>query len=204
MVATFILLICIAPTMRIFTNIYLSQQEIVRENQKAHLVHMAHAKITEQLYKREILISDIKENKVFEVVDADIIKQLKGTPFQISYALSIENSKGLTTKKIEEEPKQEKKPPEYLLKLGITVNDGKKKEAETFEYFIYVDTSPKEKEPEPMEGDDEIVQEENEEMMESRGGNDTDDEDDFFDDFDDDDEDDDEYDFDYDDDEDEE
>src|ERR1700733_14521161 len=92
MVAAFILLICIAPTMRIFTNMYLSQHEIVRENQRDHLVHLIHAQITEQLYKRQIVLPEGAESHPIDLTDPELIGQLEKYHYQLEGVLVIVDS----------------------------------------------------------------------------------------------------------------
>ncbi len=77
MVAAFILLICIAPTMRIFTSIYQSQQEIIRQNNRDHLAHLIHAKFIEQLYKRNIPLPEAKQSNLIVLSDPEVTQLLQ-------------------------------------------------------------------------------------------------------------------------------
>jgi len=113
MVAAFILLICVAPSMRIFTSMYQSQQDIVRENQRDHLAHLVHAKFTEQLYKRIISLPENKQSNPIELGDPDIQNFLKQNAFQFSGTFTLESRT----------PKGQEKPSEYLGKLEIKLKD---------------------------------------------------------------------------------
>lgn len=160
MIAVFILTVCLAPTLRIFTNMYLSQQQIVRENQKSHLVHIAHSKVVEKLYKREIPIMDISAKKIHPIDDPDIKELLKETPFQLSYELSIEKE-GKVNKEEEDESTGEKKEVvDYLCKLNIQVQElNSRREPcseENFEYYIYIDTRSEEEAEEKNCEDEEL------------------------------------------------
>jgi hypothetical protein len=170
MVAVFILLICIAPTMRIFTNIYHSQQEIVRENKKNHLLHAVHAKFIEQLYKRQITFDDIKSGKETELRDADLEALFRHSYFKASGKLTIVGS---------HKRKGQTKPYAYLVKLEITMEDELAKRAkdsapslsESYEYFIYIDAQG-------AEPDHETTGEEEEESGDDDDDTDDDDTDD--------------------------
>ena len=90
MVAAFILLVCIAPTMRIFTNMYLSQQNIIRENQRDHLAHMVHAQVTEMLYRRQIALEETP-NKLIELKDPKLNTLLQKFSYQCEGTFTIVN-----------------------------------------------------------------------------------------------------------------
>lgn len=89
MVAAFILLVCIAPTMHIFTSMYKTQREVIRKNQRDHLAHQIHAKFIEQLYKREIPIDDLKENNPIVFSDDDLCTSLKKNGYRCMGTFTI-------------------------------------------------------------------------------------------------------------------
>src|SRR5437660_280100 len=89
MVAAFILLICIAPTMRIFTSMYQSQQAIVRENQRDHLAHLVHAKFTEQLYKRTISLEEVAQSKPIILGDPELEKLIRQSAYECTGTFTI-------------------------------------------------------------------------------------------------------------------
>lgn len=165
MVAVFILLLCIAPAMRIFTSIYQSQHDIIRENQKNHLVHLTHAKFTEQLYKRLISFEDVKEKKDIVIDDPELIEQLEKSGFQCCGRFSIEDQRKIKGKL------------KYLCKLEIQMKDGQAKNSkqhssscqgcspETYEYYICINTWGQEgdEDEEDDEVDDEDAAEDNQE-----------------------------------------
>ncbi len=144
MVAAFILLVCIAPTMRIFTSMYLSQQEIIRENQRDHLAHLVHAKFTEQLYKRQISLEEVIQSKTIALTDPELISQLQKFSYECTGTFTIVDSYT---------PRDQEKPTEYLSQLVIKLKDVSPKAqkisnktienqdpAESFyDYFIYID-----------------------------------------------------------------
>ena len=152
MVAIFILLVCLAPTMRIFTNIYKAQHNIVRENQKDHLVHLIHAKFTEQLYQRKISLEEMEGESEITLKDDDLDKMQK------KYFLDWKGKFALKGRI----PKEKKHPVEYLCKLEIEVWDVDKnvrpKEENSmsrkpYEIYIYITTK--------MEASDEDEDQEN-------------------------------------------
>lgn len=144
MVAAFILLICVAPTMRILTSMYLSQQEIIRENQRDHLAHLVHAKITELLYKRQIHIPVGDTNPPVPLSDPELNNELK------KYSYACEATLIITDK---HKPRGQEHHVKYLVQLVIKLKDvspkaqkmEKKYEnqdpADTFyDYTIYIDS----------------------------------------------------------------
>ncbi len=146
MVAAFILLICIAPTMRIYTSMYLSQQAIIRENQRDHLAHLVHAKFTEQLYKRLISLEEVMQSKPIVLSDPELEKLIHQCSYECEGIFSILDSKSA---------KGMDKPSKYLAQLVIKMRDVSSKPqkqiedkkienqnpAETFyDYFIYIDS----------------------------------------------------------------
>lgn len=149
MVAAFILLVCIAPAMQIFTSMYHAQQEIIRENQRDHLAHRIHAKITELLYKRQIHIPSGDKNPPISLPDPELIEELKRFSYSFEATLVIIDS---TT------PKNQENPNRYLAQLVVKLKDVspkiQKKEkifenkdpSETFyDYIIYIDAGCKDK-----------------------------------------------------------
>lgn len=170
MVAVFILLICIAPAMQIFTSIFKSQQEIVRENQKNHIIHLMHAKFTEQLYKRLISFDDIRNQKDIILTDPDLVDLLGKSFFTCSGIFTIEKSY---------KPRGQDNPIEYLCKLEIKVADKLARQtkgkgssssqddpSETYDYYIYIDTLPDEGDDDEEDDEEEIEPEEDEEEEE--------------------------------------
>lgn len=147
--AAFILLVCIAPTMRIFTSMYHVQQDIVRENQRDHLAHRIHAKITEMLYKRQIHLSQDSKDQTIDLPDPELIAELKKLSYNCNATLKIVDSST---------PKDEEHPNQYLAQLVIKFTDlspraqNKVKAIENqdaadnfYDYFIYIDAGEKNK-----------------------------------------------------------
>lgn len=111
MVAVVILLLCVSPSMRILTNIFKSQQEIVRENQKGHIVHLLHAKFVEMLYKRMIEFDVNGEGKDIAVNDPELLEKLKKLKISYKAEFSVEKRRKI------------KGGDRYLCKLEIDVID---------------------------------------------------------------------------------
>ncbi len=133
MVAVFILLICIAPTMRIYTNMYLGQEVIVRENRRDHLAHLVHASVTNQLYQNTIALGDMVQGSPMQLHDRELEEKLRNLAYECSFAFRVIS---------ESKAQNEKKPNEYLLELAIKMKDSsvnKKSEEMTYIYHVYVD-----------------------------------------------------------------
>lgn len=114
MIAIFILLVCVAPTMRIYTNMYKSQQSMIRELQRDHLAHLVHAKITEQLYKRSISLDEIIQNSQLPLSDPELKEKLRQLSYECSYTFVVLDPK--SDKKKEEAKK-------FLCQLMIKMKD---------------------------------------------------------------------------------
>lgn len=134
MVAAFILLVCLAPTMRVFTNIFKAQQQIIRDYQKDHIAHRFHAKFTENLYKREF---SLEENQDIALSDSDLLKEINNAHFAC---------KG--TFKQAEQPHKVQGHLKYLYDLNLQVVDtlaqGKAAEPSIYHYKICIDTKSSE------------------------------------------------------------
>lgn len=147
MVAVFILLTCAAPAIRIYTNIYIQEQNIIRENQRDHLVHRIHAFLTEQLYKKTISFQQISTDMDVPLQDSELQADLAKINYEGLYQFS--QKKGKKTKGAT-------KPHKYLVMLTIKLRDlsSLKKSTETkfktehgdssevhYDYLIYIDAS---------------------------------------------------------------
>ena len=57
--------------MRIYTNMFLGQEAIVRENQRDHLAHLVHASVTHQLYQNAITLDNIVQDTPMQLEDSN-------------------------------------------------------------------------------------------------------------------------------------
>lgn len=150
MVAAFILLVCIAPTMRIFTSMYQSQQTIIRENQRDHLVHLIHARFTEQLYRRKIPLKEMMKGQptVISLEDPELNELIRKSGYNLEGIFEI----------VDFEPKDREKTNKYLGKIEIKMtdrlyrspkqNEHQKIENEDasaffYDYYVYIDSGAK-------------------------------------------------------------
>lgn len=146
MVAMFILLVCLAPTMRIFTSMHLAQYEMIRDNYQDHLMHKIHGKITELLYKQQIPFSDSLDGNVIPLSDPEIDELLKKYSYSCKCKLTIVDKYT---------PRGQENPTMYLGKIKMTMKDhafksrkilkenkdSKQDPSETsYEYFVYIDS----------------------------------------------------------------
>lgn len=183
MVAAFILLICIAPTMRIFTNIFKAQQEIIREYQRDHIAHMMHAKFTEELYKRTIPIDDFKEKNHISLAYPDLMKHLKEFHYDCSGTFSMigkrkndGNPSYLYSLEINVQDKLMKQKNEQSSSRRDSVSD-KDPSVATYTYMVYIDTyaDENEEEEDSDEGEDEDPDDDNDEEEEDEENEDEED-----------------------------
>ncbi len=89
MVAVFLILLCAAPALRIYTNMYKEQAQVARVNQRDHMVHLIHAKVIEQLYKRTIPLDEILAGVEKPFEDEELQPELNRLKYEASYHLSI-------------------------------------------------------------------------------------------------------------------
>lgn len=113
MIAVFILLVCTAPAMQIYTSMFKRQQAFVRENQRDHLARLIHAKITEQLYKRAIPLEQFVDAKQTPVDFPELEQKFKDLSYKAYYSVA----------NVGKIPKGEEKPGKYLVQLVITIRD---------------------------------------------------------------------------------
>lgn len=144
MVAIFILLLCAAPAIHIYTNTFMNQQKMIRENQRDHLVHHIHAYVTEQLYKKAIPFQQLLENTEIAVEDSELKAALSKIGYEGFYCFS-----NIRKKKARGE---NSKPTKYLVTLTIRLNDllptkntmvstNEDKHKALYIYKIYIDAS---------------------------------------------------------------
>lgn len=89
MVAVFLILLCATPALQVYTNMYKEQAQIARINQRDHLVHLIHAKIIEQLYKRAIPLDEIIAGVEKPFEDEELQSELNRLKYGASYHLSV-------------------------------------------------------------------------------------------------------------------
>lgn len=132
MVAIFLIMVCAVPAFKILTQVYQEQAAVVRINQRDHLVHLIHAKVVEQLYKRAIPLSEIMEGMHAKFTDTDLQPELERLKYEASYDLSFI------------EPKTDngrEKANEFLGKMSIEMKDLAKPEAPSrniYDYLFYL------------------------------------------------------------------
>ncbi len=143
MVAIFLLLVCAAPMLHIYTYLFKEQQALLRTYQQDHWVHLIHAKITEQMYKRQIPFEDLLQGKSGIQVDGELKKELDPLGFGCTYTLKATKT---PSKKKEEITR-------YLCELVIKMEDlwkkptketeakDKKEEESPYIYFIYIQSN---------------------------------------------------------------
>lgn len=142
MVAAFIILICAAPALKIFTTIYIEQRETIRENQRDHLAHLVFANVIEQLYKRSISIDDIMKGSTHEVNDPALVELLKRWSYEGTYSFSHTK---VYTKKGEEHPSK------YLTTITIRMNNlspkklNRERKPLDYDYEVYIDSGARAK-----------------------------------------------------------
>ncbi len=109
LVAVSILLLCIAPIMRVFTNIYKGERQIMRENLRDHIANRVHASFTEALYKREIDLNDVEGEIALK--DSDLIQLLQNSHCQCTGTFKVASSR------------KDKNEYKYLCSLKIQLKD---------------------------------------------------------------------------------
>jgi hypothetical protein len=133
MIAIFLIIVCAVPALKTTINIYKEQAEVVRVNQRDHLVHLIHANLIEKFYKRMIPLDQMKMENEEVFRDQEIVEQLNRLNYAATYKIKM-----LRPQK--EEIEQEKK---YLVELMICITDktqGKKKDSNThYTYKVYID-----------------------------------------------------------------
>lgn len=134
MIAAFILIICVAPAMQVFTNMFKEQQRIIQQNQREHLAKKIYAAIVEKLYKREIPILSLYDKKIQSVPDEDLQKQLEKIGYEGFYSfkdIKKKQKKGAT------------KAACFLLTLDVILKDRSSLQRSQKEYLssysVYID-----------------------------------------------------------------
>lgn len=114
--AILILMLCAAPALDIFTRMYISQERIVRINERDHLARLVQAKIVERLYQNSIAIDDFsdKNGQKFSFSDPELDRLLTPLAYEASYRLALK----------EANPRKKGAPRDkYLIELTIFMTD---------------------------------------------------------------------------------
>lgn len=154
MVAIFLLLVCIAPAIHIFSNLYKQQQESAREYKQDLMANAVHAAIVEKLYQKELAFDTIFEDSWKPLESDELQKQLSDSGMQASYRF-IETSK----------PKRIKKGSlfKYLTTLEVSITplfQRSSNEASSYLYKVYIETKIPPAESEEIQDEDEKQSEE--------------------------------------------
>lgn len=166
-VAAFILLVCAAPALKVFTNIYIEQQEVVRENQRDHIARLIHADVVEQLYKRTIPLDDLRDRREREVITPELKALLKKWSYEGTYVF---------TNVREYKKKGEEKPIKYLVDLTIGMRDTSKRGAiknktpPDYDYEIYINSGAIKENKKQAPTDDDLDDEDEDQLMDDSEG----------------------------------
>lgn len=115
MVAVFILLICAAPALRIYTNIFLHEQEDVRQNTRNRFARQIHSNIVERLYKHAIPFDQLLEKTRTPLEDSRLIEELQKNGYSAFYQFDDYEKKKMNSR--------DKRASFYLVSLTIIIKD---------------------------------------------------------------------------------
>lgn len=87
LIAMVLITLCAAPALKIYTNMYRQQVEIVHHYQADHLIHQVHAKIIENIYKHAISFDEILMGDERSFEDNELAGKLKKIGYKCSYTI---------------------------------------------------------------------------------------------------------------------
>lgn len=128
MIAMLLILICVIPSFQIYVNINKQQANVIRVNQRDHLVHLIHADLIEKLYKQMISLDQILARFQAPFEGEELKKKLEEIGYEAVYSLYFLSS--------EKEIKTAKK---FLVELVIQLQDKKQENSFDYTYHIYID-----------------------------------------------------------------
>lgn len=129
MVAMVLIVLCAAPALKIYTNMYKQQTEIVRNYEADHLVHIVHSKIIERMYKNIISFDDILMGDERSFEDKDLTSKLKKMGYSCNYTIRKINARKVAKEHLVR----------YLFELNITlVNQTDAKNNRNYHYDHFV------------------------------------------------------------------
>jgi hypothetical protein len=127
MIAVFLIMICVVPTLEVFTNMYKHEAEANLINQRDHFVRLIHANLIEKMYKNEIPIEDIVQGPQTDFSDHDLNEKMKKIGYSSTYEI----------KEVWRDPIKE---PAKRHLCHLTIHMHKKNEkSKDFLYMVYVD-----------------------------------------------------------------
>lgn len=88
MVAMFLILLCAAPALQIYTNMYKQQTKIMYDYEADHLANLVHAKIVEAIYKNTLSFEDLLNSTPRSVEDGVFSKQLKEIGYKCQFTIN--------------------------------------------------------------------------------------------------------------------
>lgn len=134
MIAAFILIICVAPAMQVFTNLFKEQQRIIQQNQREHLAKKIYGDLVEKLYKREFPLLLLYDKKVQSIQNEELKEQLEKIGYEGFYSFRDIKKK---------QKKGAGKAACFLLTLDIILKNHssleKSKREDVTSYFVYID-----------------------------------------------------------------
>lgn len=133
LVGCFLLLICAAPAIRLYTNIYLAELESVRLSEQTHLVHLLYADFVERLYKQQISWDELMDKEEKPLPSSfPLENEFKRHFYGCTYHFNLIDSN------------KENEKFGYLFNLELKISDLRKQtEPLTYTYALYIDRGMK-------------------------------------------------------------
>lgn len=131
MVAMILIVLCAGPALKIYTNMYKQQSEIVHDYEADHLVNLVHAKIVEGIYKNTVSFDDLLNCNSHPFDDHNLSGQLKKVGFTCHYTIN----------KIYQRKVKGEQFIRYLFELSITLKN-KANQNKNYFYNHYVQGPP--------------------------------------------------------------
>lgn len=136
--AALILMVSVVPVVRIFTTLFLSQQEMKREHQRAHIARAIHAKIVEAICRQIIPLNSMKKGMLIplHLEEEALEEEIRQLRYRYEARLTVEKAR---------KPRDAPQPNEFLLRLTLILQDDAPTRRETddqestYEYWLYID-----------------------------------------------------------------
>lgn len=153
MVAAFLVVVCAAPVIRIYSTIYVQQQKIAEINSLNRIVHHIHFLLIEKMYKHAIPMEQILSTQRFPVEENEVKEPLQKLGYHAFYTFSDYQKKGVKKKE------EGDKPVQNLVTLTVTLTPHHSRPTDreggilSYPYKVFISTSDQEL-PAPIQSED--------------------------------------------------
>ena len=134
MIAMLLIVICVAPALHIYTNLYKQETQTAQRYEADHLARLLYVTIIESLYHNEISLDEIQSGIETSLDHSKYGAELKKIGYRGWYCLAKVKEKKVKSAKVQEL--------RYLVAITIYLENIRSKIVKQYDYFQMVATLP--------------------------------------------------------------